>query len=303
MKRELLIVVLNYNSFVSTIRCVTSIKNSNKGLRDFDIVIADNCSTNDSYNELRTTFDNENDVTVVRTDKNGGYSYGNNYAIRYMLNRGLQYKFIAIVNPDVVFKDKFLEYQMNVLNKNKNYSAISCLVATNGKVNFSNQAWLIPSAKELCLRTFLLCKNKNVAQHTFNIYENSVVETEILPGSYFMIKADIFEKIGFFDENVFMYNEETILSIKLKEQGKKSLFDLSHIYFHNHKKLPREEVWKAYKNNFTSVFRMYEYFYDSREYVCEHYYNSQKRFLMGFIIAINKFLIFLKHLLSLIKVS
>lgn len=301
MRKELLIVILNYNSFRSTIKCVNSIKAFNSDFSDFDIVVADNCSTDDSYTELKLAFANINNVTLIKTDKNGGYSYGNNYAIRYMLKKDIKYSFISIINPDVIFKSEFLKYQMDILSKSKEYSMISCLVSTNGKINFNNQSWVIPSANEFCLRTSLLCKNINISNNIYNVYNDNLVEAEILPGSFFIIKTDIFKNVGLFDENIFMYNEETILSMKLKEQGKKALLDLNHVYFHNHKKSSRKEVWEAYRNDFHTIFKMHKYFYNSRKYVYKHYYKAQNMVLLNFIITCNELLIVLKHFVALFK--
>ncbi|MDM8244393.1 glycosyltransferase [Limosilactobacillus vaginalis] len=302
MEHNLLIVILNYNCFSSTIKCVKSIKASNKNLLDTDIVIVDNCSTDKSYKKLKDFFNMKDNITVVKTKRNGGYSYGNNYGIRYMLNRGNKYKFFSIVNPDVVFQNANFEYQMNVLSGSNEYAAIGSLIYKNNNVDLNNQAWVIPSIYSFCFRTFLLIKNKNVPQHDFKLYKDNIVEAGIIPGSFFIIKANIFQKIGLFDENIFMYNEETVLSIKLANINMKVLLDLAHTYNHNHKISPRKIVWENYKYNYSHILKMYDYFYESRKYVCKKYYRSRSH-LLDLIIICNKILLYLKHIIAIVRIS
>ena len=77
------IVILNYNSEEDTIKYVESIKeykNLNK------IIVVDNKSTNENAMAKLKILENEK-VEVIQSDKNGGYSYGNNYALRYLDNK------------------------------------------------------------------------------------------------------------------------------------------------------------------------------------------------------------------------
>ena len=64
------------------------------------IVVVDNCSTDNSYVQLKE-FENEK-IHVVQSEKNGGYGYGNNIGIDYLKNL---VDYIIVANPDVVFKE------------------------------------------------------------------------------------------------------------------------------------------------------------------------------------------------------
>ena len=74
------VVVLNYND------AETVEKNISK-IRDYSvidhIVIVDNSSTDNSYDRLKKLCSDR--IDVVKTDRNGGYGYGNNFGIKYLI--------------------------------------------------------------------------------------------------------------------------------------------------------------------------------------------------------------------------
>ena len=67
------VLVLNYNDPQSTIFFVKSVENFSIVRK---ILIVDNCSTDDSYEKISAMSNKK--IIVKKTDKNGGYGYGNN---------------------------------------------------------------------------------------------------------------------------------------------------------------------------------------------------------------------------------
>ncbi|MBR2290136.1 MAG: glycosyltransferase, partial [Clostridia bacterium] len=74
------VIVLNYNSKEDTIRYVGQIKNYSC----IDVIlVVDNKSTNPGeFQELKQLKDDK--VYVIQSDKNGGYSYGNNFGLKFL---------------------------------------------------------------------------------------------------------------------------------------------------------------------------------------------------------------------------
>lgn len=88
---------------------------------------------------------------------------------------------------------------------------------------------------------YLAIKRSSLSKTTipYDIATNTL-RFDVIQGSLFVIRRDVFESIGFFDENVFMYFEENILSAKLK-QSYPSLqaavtLDLFYIHEHNYER-------------------------------------------------------------------
>ena len=89
------VVILNYNDSETSIKLISSLEKYDIVNR---IVIVDNCSTDDSFTILSQNTSSK--VEVVKSARNGGYGYGNNYGIRY-LNETVHPSHILIANPDV----------------------------------------------------------------------------------------------------------------------------------------------------------------------------------------------------------
>ena len=78
------VVALNYNDYQTMISYIDSIVDySNINY----IVVVDNLSTDDSYDKLKSYYGRSQKVVVISTAYNGGYGYGNNFGIRYAIER------------------------------------------------------------------------------------------------------------------------------------------------------------------------------------------------------------------------
>lgn len=71
------IIILNYQNYEDTIKCVNNLLNFTN--IQLQIVIVDNFSTNKSFFILNKIYANNSNVDVIQTNNNGGYSSGNNF--------------------------------------------------------------------------------------------------------------------------------------------------------------------------------------------------------------------------------
>ena len=67
------IIILNYNAGNLLIDCISSIMNSN--LKDFEIILVDNCSSDNSHLDCKKKFDS---IKLIENKENLGYCEGNN---------------------------------------------------------------------------------------------------------------------------------------------------------------------------------------------------------------------------------
>ena len=94
-------VILNYNDSGTTVEQVRRIC----GYPSLDdIVVVDNASGEDSWEELKTSVEHMENVHLSRAERNGGYGAGNNIGVRYSLEK-LGARYVLIANPDTVFSD------------------------------------------------------------------------------------------------------------------------------------------------------------------------------------------------------
>ena len=222
------LIVLNYNDYKTTSKFLEKIKD----YKTIDhIVVVDNNSSDNSY-ELLLKYKSDK-IHVIKSEKNGGYSYGNNYGIKYAMKE-FNTEYIIISNPDVFFKEKVVDDMIKMYDKEERVAIVAPTMLINGELKWTS--WRLPKFKDDLiylsdmLKRWLGDKTLYPKEH-FN-GEYSFVD--VLPGSLFMIPANVMKKIGFFDEDVFLYCEEKMLSKRLLDRGYKNIILNNITYDHQH---------------------------------------------------------------------
>ncbi|NMC98148.1 MAG: glycosyltransferase family 2 protein [Bacteroidales bacterium] len=236
------IVILNYNSHSDTIDLTNNLLSFN--ITSLKIVIVDNCSSREGFDEVIAKFLTLPNVHVIENKENRGYGYGNNIGIKYLLDSGVRY--ILISNPDIEINSPYVLHEMFRIIKENKYPVIApqVLNVQSQIINPSNRKR--PSNEEiekirlrhstvfryiyyfiLCI-IYLLSFNKwNRKRKNFD-HNPSIKTTEVyrVHGSFFMIDLKFFitnNIFPVFDENVFLFFEEYIIAEKVKSNEGKIL--------------------------------------------------------------------------------
>lgn len=247
-------VILNYNDSFTTIKMM-------KRICDFSvfslILIVDNCSTDDSFDVL-SQYANEK-IQVVRSPKNGGYGFGNNYGMQYCYRLG--YKYAVISNPDVNFREETVYKLLEKIDLNTAMIAPKQLDIDGNQISMI--AWKIPSVFEAC--TYPLASNKILYDKEY-IKSNDCIEVDCVPGAFFLVDLEKMNEIGGYDENIFMYCEESLMGIKIRDAGFKTALLASDYYIHEH---PHDRA-KDIKNEI----RLHKVWNSNRLYILKNYLHA-----------------------------
>lgn len=196
------------------------------------VVVVDNNSPDSSFQILSDRYREAEIVDVLSTDRNGGYSYGNNYGTRYAIEK-YDPQYIAIANPDVVLDVETIEKLLDTFKYDDRIAMCSPIMkALDG--SYEVRPWQIQTYKGDLAECWLLGKPHVSPLPPVIIGENNTMITEALPGSFFVIRRDCFEEVSFLDENVFLFCEERILGRKIKEAGYLAAFRIDLFYIHAH---------------------------------------------------------------------
>lgn len=251
---KIVLILLNYNDYINTIKYI---KFSQKYNNIDNIVVVDNCSMDNSFKILKKYENNK--VSVIKTDKNGGYAYGNNFGILYA-KQSFEPDYIIISNPDVSFEEDVVMKMVNALAKDKSLVMVAPQVRNNGDSK-SPIAWKIPDYfGSICCISIILNKlfwNRNY--YKLNHYEKEISYVDVIPGSFFMIKAKEFFQIGLFDENTFLYGEENIIAKKLKDKNYRSAILNDCIYYHEHS-ATIDNTFNTYSSRYDLLFKSLMYY-------------------------------------------
>ena len=222
-------VILNYNDSKTTLDIINRIKDyNNLG----HIVIVDNCSTDNSYEILKQKQDSK--IVVIKTLKNGGYGAGNNFGINYA-TKVLKYRFVLISNPDVYFEDSVLEKMLCVLEKNDKCALVAPVQLDSNRRIIKEYAWRIPSIFQYIVTSGLII---NKISNTYCYNQKYIVDkknkiVDCVPGAFLGIDTSKFED-EYYDEDFFLYCEELVIGIKIKNNGFKSYLLVNDRYVHMH---------------------------------------------------------------------
>lgn len=243
------IILLNYNSALDCCKCVSFLnRQQNIGI---EIIIVDNCSCEDDVKALRELC-SEQQCTLIENHENRGYNAGNNIGLRYAAQKG--YKYALIANPDMEFPQE--DYAARMVKKmEENEEIVVCgsdIVTPEGR----HQNPLRESTyQEELLWPITYLRYHRKGDWFLEDYSKTGY-CEKISGCCLMVRINFIEHIGFFDERVFLYSEESILAKQL-QLNKKKMYYLKDAYaIHRHVKSEKGNP----ANNLLKLFSSREYY-------------------------------------------
>lgn len=217
---QLSVIILNYNVRYFLELCVLSVQNAIQNI-DAEIIVIDNNSQDDSCEMMKQRFPN---VKLIENKENSGFPKGNNIGVSQAKG-----EYICILNPDTVVAEDTFRKVLAFAKKQKNLGIIGVKLI-DGTGNFLPESkrgiptpfvafTKITGLYKLFPKTF----GKYYAQH---LSENETGKVDTLVGAFMFMKRDLYNEIGGFDENCFMYSDDIDLSYMVLKKGK------SNYYFH-----------------------------------------------------------------------
>ena len=191
MVKKNAILILNYNGIF---HLQYSIPNIISYINvDTDVIVVDNNSNDESLSYLEQF----SELIIIKSKINLGYAGGNNLGLRYIINQG--YKNVFIANNDILVCEHWINDSVNYLEKNK-------LIGCMGFNIFGEYTKVPQSDFEQAIKDYTQFSSK---------------EVQNVPGMLILLKCEVLQRVGLFDEVMFMYGEEDDLEIRIKEVGYK----------------------------------------------------------------------------------
>ncbi len=280
------IVILNYNDYDTTVEIIEKIKYYHS--IEYKVVV-DNFSNDGSFEKLKKI--NDGSWDLIRTTHNGGYAAGNNHGIRYLINK-YRPEVICISNPDIIFDEVLVKKIIMFFEAHEDVAVVTGL-QTDRKGNVYQHAfWDLLDRKKAykeILRAFPILaklrknkKNNSLSYVDYHLMGNDlIIEVPVVSGCYFYIRTEDLEKIGYFDEETFLFYEEDIMAWKLAKLGRKTVVLKDCRFIH----LESESIGKIYTS-----FKKRKILYKSREYFFSKYLSNNKIDSLIYKLLINLYL-------------
>ncbi|WP_136442058.1 glycosyltransferase family 2 protein [Pacificoceanicola onchidii] len=216
---RLLTVLLNYRTPDMTIRAAEAAMRALDGL-DAELVIVDNASGDGSFETLKARAQGWPGVRVIQSGRNGGFGAGNNVGIRAGLSDGSKPDFVYLLNSDAFPAPDAIRCLVNHLETNpKAGFAGSFIHGEDGDPHIT--AFRFPSVWSELEGSARFGPISRVLKN--RIVPLPLPETtrrvDWLAGASMMMRQEVLDEIGLFDETFFLYFEETDLCLRAARAG------------------------------------------------------------------------------------
>jgi len=213
--------IINYMGYQETLRYVENLQ-AQQGII-LSILVVDNGSPNESCSELARELRKYPNASLLQSGFNGGYAYGVNTGLKYLADKDADY--ILISNNDIrLDNDYLLQSLIREYCSLPGAAFIAPLMYVGGREDQKHQAWKIPRLRDDILASLRILYALGRFFGYSNRYsfpegnqENQPVDC--LSGSFFMGSKAVFCRLGLWDEQTFLYMEESILGWKIKRLG------------------------------------------------------------------------------------
>lgn len=256
MKTNLGIVIVNWNSGKELELCLESIESA--GYSE-NVLVVDNGSE-----EKLKVKSKKLKVKVIENGENLGYGGGNNVGIKYLLDKKVKY--ILILNPDTeIYKDtipnliKVMEGdEMIGIVGPKIYSDSSTPGESLRDAPFGASLRNTPGVSLPLIWSAggVIDKNRFSAGLIGNgefdkdlsqRLKSRGYEVDFISGTAMLVRAEVFERIGFLEKSYFMYYEDVEFCLKAKKAGFKVMFvPASKIMHHESSTIGKNSPSQAY---------------------------------------------------------
>ncbi len=210
---NLSIIILNWKSYSHTRACLRSLFQCTQTDWTVRHIVVDNGSGDDSLAKLRREFGDE--VDFVAAGENLGYSGGNNLGIRQALADGAD--LVLLLNNDTTVDKNFLKELRRSVAQHSDFQLFGAKIfyhvrphtlwyAGGGYTEWLGKIW-----------------QTGMGDADGPQYQTAN-EISFINGCCLLIKREVFESIGYLDDDLYLYGEDLDFCMRAKRAGLRMLF-------------------------------------------------------------------------------
>ncbi|BAO76734.1 A-D-GlcNAc-diphosphoryl polyprenol, A-3-L-rhamnosyl transferase WbbL [Winogradskyella sp. PG-2] len=154
-------------------------------------------------------------VQLIENKENLGFSKGNNIGVTEAKG-----EYICILNPDTVVAEDTFNKLIEFAGEQQNLGIVGCQLI-DGKGKFLPESKRNIPKPEIALKKLL---GNDKAYYANQLKVDAIGEVKVLVGAFMLIKRDVYNVVGGFDEDYFMYGEDIDLSYKILKAGYNNMY-------------------------------------------------------------------------------
>jgi hypothetical protein len=230
---RILTIVLNYKTAPMTLKAASAARVAMHDLAG-EIVIVDNDSQDGSLEAMaaHVTAKGWSDTRVIPSGRNGGYGAGNNVGIVAGMSDGSRPDYVYILNSDAFPEPDAIKVLYEHLNATPRTGFAGSFIAGEDGVQHTT-TFRFPTFQsefEGAIRFGPVSKLLKSYRVPRELTQTATVDW--LAGASVMMRQDVLDEIGLFDERFFLYFEETDLCRRAGEAGHQVMFVADSVVTH-----------------------------------------------------------------------
>ena len=213
---KLSIIIVHYNVENLLRNCLLSLEKYIQNV-SYEIIVIDNKSPDESWKKLISKFP---DVKFIISNTNDGFASANNKAIK-----SAQGDYILLLNPDTEFEGFYINELLKFSDQAENFGCLGVRMHDKHGNFLPESKRAVPNminSFEKLLWNFK--SNNQKSYYRSDIAENDISEVEVITGAFFLIKKEIYLKVGGLDQAYFMYGEDIDLCYTLLQNNYKNYY-------------------------------------------------------------------------------
>ena len=301
-KSDLDIVIVNYNTAALLRECLKSVFANQCDFR-WRVWVVDNGSSDNSVDMMRAEFEpHYPQLTFIASQKNGGFAYGNNLALRQIcprlpdetLARAVSHpardeealhigslpeaRYILLLNPDTVVPLNCFQTVYTFMEDHPVAGVMGPkLVKGSGLLDLAcRRSFPTPevSLYRMLGLSKLFPKHPRFARYNLTyLDENQLTEVDSVCGAFMLIRAEAIQQAGILDEAFFMYGEDLDWAYRIKQRGWQVFYNPATTVIHYKGESSKQRSTGAILN-----------FYDAMLIFYRKHYARQTFFLLNWLI-------------------
>lgn len=220
------IILINYNTFDLTKNAIESILTETKDVA-YEIILVDNQSPDGSGERLRDLFGDK----IIYIQAGGNLGTAKAFNLAYASASGT---YLLWLNSDVLLKENFVKELFDFMEKTPDCGICGGnIFDADGEPahSFEKNAVTLKSIRHFMSLTRYFFEKLSRRRIDYN-YTDSPIRVAVVMGADMMIRRAVIEKAGLFDENIFMYCEETEFAYRMQKETEWKAYNVpyAHIY-------------------------------------------------------------------------
>jgi len=278
------IIIVHYKVEKELIACISSILKSRPKIK-FEIIAVDNDKKSKAEFLLKEKFPQ---VKYIKSSGNIGFGAGNNLGAKFATG-----DFLFFLNPDTIVEKNSIDILFNFMKNNPKSGMVAPLLFDPSGNVYPNQGsneynW----ENAIVIGSFInkFFPNNPISKKFFhkNWTKKEAEEFDVVPGTAFVIKKALFEKIGMFDEKIFLYFDEYDLAKRIRKLGYRNYIVPQAKVLH---------VWEASAKKRKDINKIFS---QSRNYFFRKNYGRFFSFVIGLFSNVGKYEMLLGIILVLL---